>query len=63
MSFIVPQDTQVASLGWEGALEQRMASHSIILAWKISWTKEPAGYSLGVAELDTTEGLTYSLSV
>ena len=37
------QETGVQSLGWEDALEKEMATHSSILAWKISWTKEPGG--------------------
>ena len=28
------QETQVQSLGWEDPLEEEMASHSSILAWK-----------------------------
>ena len=32
---------QVRSLGQEDALEEGMATHSNILAWKISWTEEP----------------------
>ena len=32
---------QVRSLGWEDTLEKEMATHSSILAWKISWTEEP----------------------
>ena len=35
-----------------------MATHSSILAWKIPWKKEPAGYSTwGLKESDTTECL------
>ena len=37
----VVQETQVRSLGWEDPLEKEMATHSSILAWKISWTEEP----------------------
>ena len=33
----------VRSLGWEDPLEKEMASHSSILAWKISWIEEPDG--------------------
>ena len=33
--------TQVWSLGWEESLEEGMATHSNILAWKIQWTEEP----------------------
>ena len=29
------------SLGWEHPLEEGMATHSRILAWKIPWTEEP----------------------
>ena len=28
-------------LGWEDPLEQKMATHSSIHAWKIPWTEEP----------------------
>ena len=34
-------DSWVQSLGWEDSLEEGMATHSIILAWRISWTEEP----------------------
>ena len=38
----------VSSLGWEDPLEESMATHSSILAWRIPWTKEPGGpQSLG----------------
>ena len=37
------QETPVQSLGWEDPLEKEMATHSSILAWKISWTEEPGG--------------------
>ena len=36
-----PQETQVQSLGWEDALEEEMATHSGILAWRIPRTEEP----------------------
>ena len=39
------QEPQVESLDWEDALEEEMATQSSILAWKISWTEEPGGYS------------------
>ena len=29
--------------GWEDPLEEGMATHSSLLAWKIPWTKEPGG--------------------
>ena len=35
------QETQVQSLGWEDPLEEGMATHSSILAWRIPWTEEP----------------------
>ena len=37
------QETQIWSLGQEDPLEEEMASHSNILAWKILWTEEPGG--------------------
>ena len=30
-------------LGWEDPLEDSMATHSSILAWRIPWTEEPGG--------------------
>ena len=36
-------ETQIRSLGQEGALEEGMVTHSSILTWRISWTEEPAG--------------------
>ena len=37
------QETQVRSQGQEDPLEEKMATHSSILAWKIPWTEEPGG--------------------
>ena len=34
------QQTWVQPLGWE-ALEKEMATHSIILAWRIPWAEKP----------------------
>ena len=36
-------ETWVQSLGWEDPLEEGMASHSTVLAWRIPWTEEPDG--------------------
>ena len=51
------QDTQVRSLGWEYPQEEDMATQFNILAWRITWTEQPAGLHIvhGVAESDTTE--------
>ena len=49
------KETRVQSRGREDPLEEDMATHSSILAWRIPWTEE-----LG-AESDTTEQLTLSL--
>ena len=39
-------------------LEEEMATHSNILAWRIPWTEEPGGLqSMGITESDTTEQL------
>ena len=53
------QETEVQFLGWEGALEEGMATHSSILAWRILWTEETGG--LQSRESDTTE-VNYSCS-
>jgi len=34
------EKTQLPSLGWEDLLEESMATHSSILAWRIPWTEE-----------------------
>ena len=34
------QETSVQSLGWEDPLDEGVATHSSILAWRISWTEE-----------------------
>ena len=44
------QETQVRSLDWEDALEKEMATHSSILAWRISWTEEPGGLQSMVSQ-------------
>ena len=47
------RETWVRSLGWEDPLEKGKATHSSILAWRITWTV----YSGGPKELDMTERL------
>ena len=37
------QETWIRSLGQEDPLEEEMATHSSILAWRIPWTEEPGG--------------------
>ena len=37
------QETWDPSLGREDPLEEGMATHSIILTWRIPWTEEPGG--------------------
>ena len=46
---------QVRSLGWEDALEEGMATHSSILAWRIPWTEEPGRLQFMGQQRDTTE--------
>ena len=49
------QETWVRSLSWEDPLEEEMAIHSGILAWKIPWAEESGGLqSMGSQESDTT---------
>ena len=57
------QETCFRSLDREDPLEKEMAAHSSILAWRIPWTEEPAGYSPWCRkETDTTEQVTLLLS-
>ena len=37
------QETRGQSLGQEDPLEEGIATHSSILAWKIPWSEEPGG--------------------
>ena len=37
------KEIQVSSLGQEDPLGKEMATHSSILAWRITWTEEPGG--------------------
>ena len=37
------QETCVQSLCWEDPLEEGVATHSSIIAWRIPWTEEPGG--------------------
>ena len=37
------QENRVQSLGWEAPLEEGMATHSSVLAWRSQWTGEPGG--------------------
>ena len=49
------QETWVRSLGWEDPLEGDKATHSSILAWRISWTEDPGGLQSIDSESDMTE--------
>ena len=57
------QEMPVHFLGQEDPLEKEMATHSRILAWKISWTEEPGQlhgpWSMGSQELDMTKRLNH----
>ena len=57
LSMQETQEIQVQSLGQEDSLEEKMATHFRILAWKIHRQRILSGYSLwGCKELDMTEG-------
>ena len=54
-------ETQVQSLGQKDPLEEGMATHSSILAWRIPWTEQPGELqSMGLQRVDTTEWLTHT---
>ena len=46
-------ETWVPSPGWEDPLEEEMATHSSILAWRIPWTEESGGLVHEVAKSQT----------
>ena len=41
--LLAVQETRLQSLGQDNALEEGMATHSSILAWRIPWTEGPGG--------------------
>ena len=43
-------ETWVQSLGREDPLEEGMATHSSILAWRIPWTEEPGRLEFMVSQ-------------
>ena len=45
----------VQSLGWEDPLEEGMATHSGILAWRIPWTDKLGSSDHRIAKSETTE--------
>ena len=49
------QEIRVQSLYLEDPLEEGMATHSSILAWRISWTAEPSRLLVHGVARDTTE--------
>ena len=42
---------RVPSLGQEDSLDEKTATHSSILTWKISWTEEPGGLQSTVSQI------------
>ena len=58
------QMTWVRPLGWKDSLEEGMTTHSSILAWIASWTKEPGRLQFrGHRESDTTNYFHFHFSV
>ena len=49
------KETQVQSLGQEDPLEQGMATHSSIFAWRIPWTEESSRLQSMGSQRVTTE--------
>ena len=57
------QEIRVQSLGWEDPLEEGIATHSSILAWRIPWTESLAGHSPWRSNgLECREGVAISAS-
>ena len=51
----------VRSLGWENPLEEEMATHSSILAWRIPWIEGPGGLpSMGSQRVGHEHALTHT---
>ena len=50
------QETWIRSLGWGDALEEGVAIHCSILAWRIPWTEGPGRLqSIGSQSVNVTE--------
>ena len=49
------QETRLQPLGREDPLEEGIAAHSRILAWRSPWTEEPGRLPQGCKKSDTTE--------
>ena len=61
-SFTKPQPgfkiytiTSLYNLNREDPLEEGMATHSRVLAWRMPWTEEPRGLQSVGSQRDTTE--------
>ena len=54
------QETWVRSLGQEDPLEEGMATHCSILAWRIPWTEEPGRlHSMALKKMGMTQQLNH----
>ena len=49
-NLLAVQETWVASLGRKDNLEEKVAAHSSVLAWRIPWTEEPGGLQSMVSQ-------------
>ena len=54
------QEMSVRSLGQEDPLDEGMATHSSILAWRIPWTEEPGGLQSIRSQKSRTQLSTHS---
>ena len=57
------QETQVRSLSWEDPLEKGMATHSIILARRIPWTKDPGRQHKPIRSMELSNSLGFSFTI
>ena len=57
------QETWVWSLGQEDPLEEEMATHSCIIAWRISRTEEPAVHGVSKSQKQLSTGTSHTLHV
>ena len=48
-------ETHIQSLGGEDLLEEKMATQSSILTWRIPWKRSLVATVLGAAKSDTSE--------
>ena len=58
------EEMWVQSLAWEDPLEEEIATHSNIPAWKIPWAEEPGGLQfIGLQRIRHDRGIEHTFNI